>query len=267
MMRNAESYPYLVIDDFNAHHFTAGGSLAGSTGYKGWQRPGAAHAFQGKRPLGQTIPRSQWHERIKAGQGTFLSDLLKQKGIKAKDQNGRSLCWCYGSVRAIETARAICGLPTLDLSPESVAGPCTHWRDEGGYAAEAFQQLQNAGACESSFMDRPYSLSPSRWKTGWQENAQLHEAIQWAEIDTRFDEVITCLLERIPVAAGLDWWGHLVCFLDPVILPDGSVGVLFQNSWGENWPTPGANGFATLTERKATPDGAAAPIIVTASDA
>jgi hypothetical protein len=116
-------------------------------------------------------------------------------------------------------------------------------------------------------MDRPYSLSPSRWKTGWQENAQLHEAIQWAEIDTRFDEVITCLLERNPVAAGLDWWGHLVCFLDPVILPDGSVGVLFQNSWGENWPTPGANGFATLTERKATPDGAAAPIIVTASDA
>jgi hypothetical protein len=82
-----------------------------------------------------------------------------------------------------------------------------------------------------------------------------------------FDEVITCLLNRVPVAAGLDWWGHLVCFLDPVILPDGSVGVLFQNSWGVDWPTPGANGLACLTESRGTPDGAAAPVIVTASDA
>jgi hypothetical protein len=43
--------------------------------------------------------------------------------------------------------------------------------------------------------------------------------------------------------------------------------VLFQNSWGADWPTPGANGLACLTESKATPDGAAAPIIVTESDA
>lgn len=260
-MLSAESYPYLIIDDFNAHRF-----VDGSTGYQGWQRPGTPHLFRAKQPVGRTIPRSQWHGRIKDGQGAFLSDLIKLKGIKAKDQNGRSLCWCYGSVRAIEIARALAGLPTLDLSPESVAGPCTHWRDQGGYAGEAFEQLQNAGACESSFMDRPHSLTPSRWKPGWQENARLHEAVQWAEIGTSFDEVITCLLKRVPVAAGLDWWGHLVCFLDPVILPDGSVGVLFQNSWGADWPTAGANGFAVLSESKATPDGAAAPIIVTESD-
>src|SRR5208337_2826804 len=157
-----------------------------------------------------------------------------------------------------------------DLSPESVGGPCTNWRNCGGYASEAFDQLQNFGACESSFMDAPHSLHPNRWKSGWQANARLHEALEWYNIDGQdnniFDELITCLLNRVPVAAGLDWWGHLVCFLDAVILPDGSVGVLFQNSWGADWPTPGANGFATLTERKATPDGAAAPIIVTVSD-
>ena len=88
-------------------------------------------------------------------------------------------------------------------------------------------------------MDAPHSLRPNRWQAGWQDNARLHEAVEWYDIETSFDEVITCLLERIPVAAGLDWWGHLVCFLDPVVLPDGSVGVLFQNSWGEDWPTPG----------------------------
>jgi hypothetical protein len=44
------------------------------------------------------------------------------------------------------------------------------------------------------------------------------------------------------------------------------VGVLFQNSWGVDWPSPAANGFACLTESRATPDGAAAPVIVTASE-
>ena len=115
-------------------------------------------------------------------------------------------------------------------------------------------------------MNAPHSLRPRLWKPGWQQNALEHEVADWYQIGTSFDEVITCLLNRIPVAAGLDWWGHLVCFLDPIILPDGSVGVLFMNSWGVDWPTPGANGLACLTEDLATPDGAAAPIIVTACD-
>ncbi len=283
-------FPYLIISDANAHEFCSGGPLARHFGYRGWQRPDAPHAFRGGRPIGGTIPRSEWPDRIRAGQGSFLSDLVKQQGIAAKDQNGLSLCWCYGSTRAVEVRRATMGLPFHDLSPESVAGPCTGWRNEGGYASEAFDQLQSAGACESSFMDAPHSLRAARWKSGWQDNARLHEAVEWYEIGGGqgagseeqgasslapssvlqapgpFDEVITCLLNRIPVAAGLDWWGHLVCFLDPVLLPDGSVGVLFQNSWGIDWPTPGANGLAVLTERKATPDGAAAPVIVTASE-
>jgi hypothetical protein len=283
-------FPYLIISDSNAREFCSGGPRARTFGYRGWQRPDAPHAFRGGRPIASTIPRSEWPGRIRAGQGSFLSDLVKQQGIAAKDQNGLSLCWCYGSTRAVEVRRATMGLPFHDLSPESVAGPCTGWRNEGGYASEAFDQLQSAGACESAYMDCPHSLRSGRWKPGWQQNARLHEAVQWYEIGggqgagseepgassrapssvlqapSPFDEVVTCLLNRIPVAAGLDWWGHLVCFLDPVLLPDGSVGVLFQNSWGIDWPTPGANGLAVLTERKATPDGAAAPVIVTASE-
>jgi hypothetical protein len=261
------TFPYLIISDANYRQFQ--GTDPGkrfSTGYKGWQRPDRPHAFRGARPVGRTIRRELWHDLITAGQGSFLSDLVKNRGIKAKDQNGLGYCWVYGSTRAVEVERAIAGLPLLDLSPESVGGPCTGWRDEGGYASEAFEQLQNYGACESSFMDAPHSLHVGRWQSGWQANAALHESVDWYEIDGQdsniFDEVITCLLNRTPVAAGLDWWGHLVCFLDPVILPDGSVGALFQNSWGVDWPTPGANGFAVLTESRATPDGAAAPIVV-----
>ena len=75
-------------------------------------------------------------------------------------------------------------------------------------------------------MDQPHSLRPKRWKPGWQDNAQLHEAVQWYDLESSdqqpiFDEVVSCLLSRVPVAAGLAWWGHLVCFLDAVILPPG----------------------------------------------
>ncbi len=265
-MLNTEAYPYLVIDSDNAHVVDDHGQLGGATGYAGWQRPGSPHEFAADLPATELIPRSQWHDLIKAGQGTFLSDLIKQKGIPAKSQGRLNYCWVYGSTRAVEVVRATSGLPFEDLAPESVGGPCTGWRNTGGYAGEAFTQLAKAGACASSYLDAPNSLSSQKWKPGWQENAQLHKAVSWAEIDTSFDAVITCLLKRIPVAAGLPWWRHLVCFLDPVILPDGSVGVLFQNSWGVDWPTKGANGFATLSEAKATPDGAAAPSIVTFSE-
>jgi hypothetical protein len=261
---DTKGYPYLVIDDSNAHEFAAD-NPGGSTGYQGWHTPGTPHVFRGPRPVGSTIPRNEWVGRIQAGQGNFLSDLVKQQGFKSKDQNGLNYCWCYGSTRAVEVQRAVQGFAFTDLSPESVGGPCTGWRNTGGYAQQAFTQIEHYGICESSFMDKPHSLNPRVWKTGWQQNALLHEAVDWYDIGTSFDEVITCLLQRVPVAAGLDWWGHLVCFLDPVILPDGSVGVLFENSWGVDWPTAGANGFATLTEKKATPDGAAAPIITMAT--
>ena len=156
-----------------------------------------------------------------------------------------------------------------------MGGPPSRWRNEGGYAVQAFQQLQSYGACQSSFLDRQWSLNPRRWKPGWQDDALQHELPDWYDLESTdanpiFDEVITCLLSRVPVAAGIAWWGHLVCFLDPILLPagvapantpDGStVGVVFENSWGLDWPTPAANGLACLTESRATPDGAAAPV-------
>jgi hypothetical protein len=272
---------YLVISDSNWRQYAALApgekkeqtaelveALQGSTGYKGWQNPAEQHIFRGPKPPGTPIPRSQWADMIRAGSGLAAFNALATNNIQAKDQNGLGYCWVYGSTRAVELRRVLEGLPQLDLSPESVGGPCTNWRNQGGYAGEAFTQIQNAGICESSYMDAPCSLHPSRWKTGWQDNAKLHEAVDWYNIDGSdsgpiFDEVISCLLNNSPVAAGLGWWGHLICFIAPVLLADGSVGVLFQNSWGVDWPTTGANGLAILTESRATPDGAASPIVTT----
>ena len=281
-------FPYLIISDANYRQYIGAAPgqpgvpqvlnpiLQGSTGYHGWQRPDSRREFRGSKPLTNLIPRSEWVARIQAGQGSFLSDLVKQRGVVALDQDGLNMCWVYGSTRAAQLWRSLKGMPWLDLSPESVGGPCTHWRNQGGYASEAFDQLEHYGACEVSFMDRPWSLRPRLWKPGWQANALTHELPDWYDLENTdaspiFDEVVNCLLNRIPVAAGLAWWGHLVCFLDAIVLPPGTapantpdgstVGVLFMNSWGVDWPTPAANGLACLTESRATPDGAAAPVV------
>ena len=266
------SFPYLIITAANRRQFAAVNPQF-STGYKGWTNPDAPHVFEGSKPVGDTIPRSEWGARIKAAQGNLISDKIKAAGMKAKDQNGLGYCWVYASTRTVEIRRMMEGLPFVDLSPESVGGPCTHWRNEGGYASEAFNQLENFGACESSFTDKPHSLNVKKWKAGWQENAKKHETIDWYEIGTSFDEVVTCLLNLSPVSIGLDWWGHEITVLDPIILPpntaspntpDGlTVGLLCMNSWGVDWPTQGANGLFCVDESSGTPDGAASPILVT----
>jgi hypothetical protein len=273
---------FVVINRSNYRRYkgTAGGIhpgedfvewMKGSTGYQGWQDPAAPHVFRGPKPVANIIPRSEWADRIKAGQGSKVYDAMVKAGVKSKDQNGLNYCWCYGSVRAVEARKVFLGVPHVELSPESVGGPVTGWRNVGGYASQAFDQIQSAGICEVSFMPSgadDHSLRPNQWKSGWQENAKKHETIDWYNLDgsdnnDMFSEVVTCLLNDCPVAAGLGWWGHLVAFIGVVLLPDGTVGVLMQNSWLQgDWPRKGDNGYAILTEAMGTPDGAAAPIVM-----
>jgi len=213
------------------------------------------------------IPRSAWQSLILANQGKMLSDLIKQDGIKCKDQDGLNYCWGYGSTETVEVLRSVEHLPYVELSPESVAGPIVNWRNVGGFAEDACSQLNNFGACATSFMDAPNSLRHTSWKEGWEANALLHK-IEHSYVDIgSFDELVTACLNRIPCAVGLDWWGHLVMIVDAVILPDGTIGVMGRNSWGADWPNAGDGGWFTLSESKAQPSGAFGPRVVTLSAA
>ena len=266
------AFPYLVLTSRNRRQYAATKASRGTPnrkGYMGWTKPGTNKMMEAGEPLTEIIPRSEWKDRIIAGQGNFLSDLVKQAGMPVKDQDGLGYCWVYGSTTCVQVARIKAGLPHVELSPESVGGPCTGWRNQGGYASEAFQQLETYGACESSFMNAPNSLNWRGWQAGWQANALKHRVQRWYDIGNEFpiyDEVISLLLKGMPVAAGLDWWGHLIIFMDAIILPDNTVGVLARNSWGTSWPgIQGltSDGWFCLDEDSATPDGAASPIVVT----
>ena len=279
--QSGPSFPYLVLTSRNRRQYAATKASRGdpnSKGYMGWRLPGSNRIMEAGQPLTEVIPRSQWVDLINASQGNCLSDLVKKVGIPVKDQNGLGYCWVYGSTSTVEIARAKAGLPFVQLAPESVGGPCTGWRNQGGYAQEAFDYLESHGACAMSFLDKPCSLNWRAWQQGWQADALKRTVTKWYDIGNEypiFDEVISCLLNRLPVAAGLDWWGHLIHFLDAVILPDGiapantpqgkTVGVLARNSWGTDWPGIAglvSDGWFCLDEDSATPDGAASPIVV-----
>lgn len=250
--------------------------LSRENGYRGWRRDSHRRLLHGPNVVADVIPRSAWRAQI-ASLGN--RNLATAYPLPAKDQNGLGYCWVYGSTRAVEVERAHLGLAPISLCPESLGGPLTGWRNEGGYASEAFNAIETAGIANAELCPSPHALNPRLWNPRWAADARSHEVATWDDIEQTdraptFDELISCLLSPVPVAIGLDWWGHLVCALAAISLPPetacdvntpdgGKIGVLFQNSWGADWPTPGANGLAVLVESLATPDGAAAPTIAT----
>jgi len=221
------------------------------------------------------IPRSEWSERIKLMEAdkSRLSDirLVADAGnpIPSLDQNGQGYCWAYASGHAVTMLRAVANLPYVPLSPHAIGCKVKNFRDEGGWSALSMDYIQQHGIPSQAVwpaqsMRREYD-TPTTW-----ENAALHKVSEgWIDVaapvydrDLSFDQVMTCLLSRIPVAADFNWWGHAVCLLDPVETSPGKFGVRIWNSWGDSW---GDKGMGVLAGSKAIPDNAVAPRVTTAS--
>lgn len=216
-------------------------------------------SMQGALALPTLIPRSEWTARIEEMERTKtrLSDIIRQAGIPSLDQNGTNYCWCNAVVTAIETGRAANGLPYVKMSPASVAAPIKGYRNQGGWGGEALEYIVAHGVAAASLWPAN-SISRSYFEQT-RENAGLHKVTEWYDLNNRnFDQLMTCLFLRIPVAIGLNWWSHEVCAIDPVVVSPGRYGVRFRNSWGSSY---GDSGFSILTEAKATPDDACAPIV------
>jgi hypothetical protein len=204
------------------------------------------------------IPRDEWAQRIEEMEKTKsrLSDLCISAGLKCLDQNGTNYCWANATVHCVEILRVASGQPLVYLSPASVAAPIKNFANVGGWGSQALEYIIKNGIA-------PVELWPanSRVRSLDNDECRLRRkdflVTEWYDLgDRNFDQTMTCLLLRIPVSAGYNWWGHQVTLVDPMIGKDGKFAVRARNSWGMSY---GNMGFFVLTGSKMIPDDGCAP--------
>lgn len=220
------------------------------------------------KPDFKLISRNEWSSRIKDREqsGSTNRGVIDHAGVECLDQNGTNYCWVNSPAGAVMSVRAMQGESYVKLSPASLGGPLTGYRNIGGYLDDALRGATEMGFASTDFVP-PNSLRKSDRKSGTEANALLHRVTKWWDMMSKsdgqmFDRCATLLLQGIPVCVGYNWWSHAVTLIDLVEISPGKFGFKFRNSWGASY---GDNGYAILAEGKGTPDDAYAPWQATAN--
>lgn len=213
-----------------------------------------------KYPLGFSSPkaeipilsRDEWTDRIEEMERTEsrITDVIKATGIKIKDQNGTNYCWIFGVTFAVEVMRAMQGLPYVPLSPTSVGCLIKNFRNQGGWGIEGMEYIIKHGIVpEEHWPCNDFSRKLNKQES-W-NIAKEYKVIEWMDVEGgNMDLIMTILIDlKLPVPVGFNWWGHLVCAVDPVVLGKKEFGYRIANSWNTGW---GEKGYGILTERKAS---------------
>lgn len=208
------------------------------------------------------IPRSEWSARIKEMEETKsrLSDL--RDNIPSLDQGQVGWCWSHSTTHCVMLLNRINNQPYVPLSAFSVAAIIKGGRDEGAWCGLSAKFLREVGVATQE--EWPQGSRDVRRDTPALRASMAKRKVteEWVDLtrsvwDTEltFDQLMTCLLCRIPCAVDYDHWGHSVCALDPVEVEANSFGVRIWNSWSDGWED---RGMAVLRGNKAVPDGAVA---------
>jgi hypothetical protein len=212
-----------------------------------------------------TIPRSEWPELIREREqrGRILSQLADAAGLQRMNQGSMGYCWAYGAVCAVHYRRIAMGLPHLQLSACSVAGPVKNFRNQGGWSGEAVAYMVRAGVVPEYLWPNGNQGANRRYLTA--ENLRIGqefiiEADGWIDVvRNNFDQIMTLLLMDIPCPIGLSWWGHLICAVDPLVLGNNAFGFRYDNSWGLSY---GTRGRGVMAEARGRPTECVAPVTI-----
>lgn len=196
------------------------------------------------------IPEKEWDGIISQQEKDKSTpyDIWEQSKIGALDQDGYGWCHAFSCTDAIMLQREMQGLPYEELSPSSIAGPVTGWRNEGAMIMDDLEQGVKGGACSSKFApmcDKNRSL----FKDGWETDALNHRIVEfWEGKPNDFELMGSAILAGFCVCIGLDWWGHAITVLRIKL---GKHDSTILNSWTPDW---GVKGCGDLSGSKKIPN-------------
>lgn len=205
------------------------------------------------------IPRSEWKERIeeKTANKSWLKDRIERAGIKRKNQNPHPWCHSAAPVGAAELARVVAGLPFVELSIASVAGPVTGWQDQGASIYRALDHCEKVGIAETSVIS-DLTMDRRLFTEVVKANAAKHR-LKSMDLDPEaWDQFVTCALSDVVTVYGVYRWvssaargAHATMGAVKAYWIKGEVVLEPANNWGD-WNDPmleAEHGFYRVRER------------------
>lgn len=193
--------------------------------------------------------QSNWKDRIKQMEdaGNTVEEELRRVGLDPLDQERTNYCWGNGPVGLVEAWYVRQGQldpetgKPIRLSPASVCARVTNFQNRGGWGADALEHLISKG-CNTQADWPPNAIDPRYDTPETRQRALLNRVTGWFTGKPRdYVEHISMIFHAM-ASVGLDYWGHQVDDYRPIILED-EVLPLSRNSWGRDYPKPGAGGW------------------------
>ena len=208
--------------------------------------PGDGTFSEFSHVIKDTIPRSEWKERI--AEHVPLAPLVK----KIKDQNGEGSCAANAAATCLEVMwnwqlgdEAFIEMSAMSLYKRTGSGPNSGSNIDSNLIAlrdDGILPVNNTRNKELFAHTFPPIGWRNRLPSGWTDTAKDFRVLEWLDI-RNFDDFITALLMNIPVCYGRS--GHAIAGIDPV-WHNGQAMVKYANSWHESW---GDKGFGYDSER------------------
>jgi hypothetical protein len=219
------------------------------------------------------IPRHEWRARIQEQdeRQSSLKHLHQRAGWPLLDQNGHGYCWAYSVGHAIMFRRMLDNQPYVRINPHATAAIIKQGRDEGGWCGLSAQfAIEHGYAVEGNGPGQwPLHSRNLRSDTPELRASMAKHKVSESFIDLQLpaydrnmveDQIVSCLLQNIPVPADFGWWGHSVMLGRAGWSNDGIVYDLF-NSWA-GW---GDRGWGTIAGGRKQTMGALGVCVVGAS--
>lgn len=198
------------------------------------------------------IPESEWDDHIRERERSHatLREYAQGMGLYVLNQARTNYCWvnaptfCAMFARTLET-----GVATR-FSPASAGARIKNFRNVGGWGSEAYDWFFEHGVNLQEHW--PANEISRAFNTAENQELARHNRLREGYKLHSWQEVGSCLIAGIPVAAGYDWWLHEVTLMDLVLRTHDGI---IANSWDVTW---GDQGYGKLVGNRKFPDDAVA---------